>query len=312
MFLKVVFFIFVVALSYMIASECKEKKVLERVNKYISEKNEEYYEDFLRKYEKNKKIKLVEKFNIIYKLNLLISRANLPRNIFINPYSIIFYVILCVLIACKISFSFFKIITLAAISAIPFGIIPIIIIAYISKKQEEKIESCFLNFILQLKNYTKIDNDITTAFKEIETIEPLKSYIKRFNIEIGSGIKFEEAMEHLKEKISIKKFKEFFSNLQYCYLYGGNFSTLIDKSYKTINIIQKEKNKRLEETKSARIVLFILIAMNMFVYVTYIQDNYENYRIMKNSFFGMAILYWNIISMWGLLWLSGQVKKLDY
>ena len=119
-------------------------------------------------------------------------------------------------------------------------------------------------------------------------------------------------MEHLKEKISIKKFKEFFSNLQYCYLYGGNFSTLIDKSYKTINIIQKEKNKRLEETKSARIVLFILIAMNMFVYVTYIQDNYENYRIMKNSFFGMAILYWNIISMWGLLWLSGQVKKLDY
>ena len=78
-------------------------------------------------------------------------------------------------------------------------------------------------------------------------------------------LNFETAIEHLKEKINIFMFKDFFSNVQYCYLYGGNFITLINRSYKSINEIQKEKLKRLEETKSARLVLLILIILNIVI-----------------------------------------------
>ena len=95
-------------------------------------------------------------------------------------------------------------------------------------------------------------------------------------------------------------------------MYGGNFSSLIDKSYKSINEIQKEKAKRLEETKSARLVLLILMLLNIIVYITYVRNDAENYMIMKNSVLGLGILYWNFISMWILIYLSEKVKQLDY
>ena len=44
---------------------------------------------------------------------------------------------------------------------------------------------------------------------------------------------------NFKEKIDIVLFKSFLSNLEHCYLYGGSFTELIDKSYKMIEEIQK-------------------------------------------------------------------------
>ena len=76
--------------------------------------------------------------------------------------------------------------------------------------------------------------------------------------------------------------------------------------------MQKEKTNRMQETRGARMVLIILVILDLFVYFTYINSNYENYRIMKNSVIGNAILYWNFISMWLLILLSYNVKKLDY
>ena len=174
------------------------------------------------------------------------------------------------------------------------------------------IEKIFLNVLLQLKNYTKINNDIIYAMQQIETIEPLQSYINIFLIEINSGIKFEKAISNLKEKIKIQTYKDFLSNLEYCYLYGGSFTVLIDKSYKLISEIQNEKNIRNQETKSARMVLFILIFLNIFVYITNIKNNHDNYIIMQKSIVGNIILYWNFISMWLLILLASKVKKLDY
>ena len=79
-----------------------------------------------------------------------------------------------------------------------------------------------------------------------------------------------------------------------------------------ISEIQEEKKKRIEETKSARIVLFILILLDIIVYVSFIKSNVENYMIMTRSAIGNLILYWNFISMWLLVWISIRVKKLDY
>ena len=224
----------------------------------------------------------------------------------------IFYSFLCFLIIYIIVFDIFKILGLAFIIALPCCTIPFVILNFIVSYKLEKIEKVFLNFLLQLKNYTQISNDVISALKNIETIDPLQSYIDKFNLEINSGIKFEIALEHLKEKISIIKFKEFFSNVQYCYIFGGNFANLIDKSYQTINELQKEKSKRKQETQSARIVLFILMLLDILVYINFVRNDYENYIIMRKSFIGNLILYWNFISMWFLIYLSEKVKKLDY
>ena len=131
-------------------------------------------------------------------------------------------------------------------------------------------------------------------------------------LEVNSGVKIEKAIENLKEKITFQNFKMFFTNIQYCYLYGGNFSELITKNYKIISAIQNEKNHREQETMGARIVLGILIALDLLVYFTFIKDNYENYKIMTGSLLGNMILYWNFISIWLLVFLMHRVKKLDY
>lgn len=312
MFLNIIFFVLVGATIYLTLEKIREEKILAKINNYIEKKNEKYYRNFLNDYEKHKKVKILQKYNLAYKLNVLIEKAAIKRNIFVNPTMIILYGFGIGILVYIIAFEFFKIISLAIIVALPSTIIPIVVLEWVANYNSENLEKTFLNFLIQLKNYAQISNDISSALRQVKTVEPLQSYLEKFNVEINSGIKFETAIEHLKEKISVNKFKEFFSSVQYCYIYGGNFTALIDKNYKIISDLQSEKERRKQETQSARIVLYILIFLNLFVYVTYIKNNYENYMIMQRSFLGMAILYWNFISMWFLIFLAESVKKLDY
>ena len=309
---QLLFFAFLVIAIDMAIELMRENKVLLKINDYIKDKNEKYYDRLLKYYEKNKKVKLKEKLNYFHKINILIDRCELRRGLLINPVSIALLGILCVNVAYIISFQFFEIILLSFVISLPFFYLPFGILNLLAERKEQKIEKVFLNFLLQLKNHTKINNDIVMAMKETKTIEPLEGYVQKFLIEISSGIKFEKAIENLKEKISIEQIKMFFTNVEHCYLYGGSFSELIDKSYQMIGEIQNEKLRRKEETKSARIVLLILIFLDVLVYVSYIQSNTENYMIMRKNILGNLILYWNFISMWLLVLLSIKVKKLDY
>ncbi|MBQ9266840.1 MAG: hypothetical protein IJ217_00915 [Clostridia bacterium] len=310
--MNVILFLAVGLLSYELAKRIVDKKFFSKINNYIMVKNDEYYAELLRYYEKNKKVKLNTKLNVFHKINILIDRASLSRNILINPITILLSCVLSFVGVYMIIKNIFEIPLLSFIISLPALILPIVILSSIASYKEQKIEKVLLNFLLQLKNYTRINNDIIYAFQEVKVIEPLQSYIDKFLLEINRGIKFEIAMEHLKEKIHIKSFLDLLNHIQYCYLYGGNFSELIRKNYETIDEMQKEKAARMQETRGARLVLLILIALDLFVYFTFINSSYENYRIMKNSFVGTVILYWNFISMWLLLLLSHHVKKLDY
>lgn len=312
MVIKILLFFLIAFDAYLLMQKIIELDLLKRINKYLNEKNEKYYEELLKYYEKNKKIKLKSKLNIFHKINIKLDKAGLKRSLFINPITIITLSIGMFFITYGIAFSFFKMMSISLIVSIPTTLLPITIIGFIGSYKLEKIEKVFPNLLLQLKNYTKTKNDIIYAMGEVKTIEPLQSYITTFLIEINSGIKFEKAIQNLKEKVDIESFKNFFSNLEYCYLYGGSFSELIDKNYKMINDIQREKNARIQETKSARLVLFILIFLDLFVYITNIKNNYENYVIMQKTFIGNLILYWNFISIWLLVMLANKVKKLDY
>lgn len=312
MIFNIVLFMLILTSIYLILTLIKENRLLYKINNYINEKNEKYYDNLLKYYDKNKKVKLKERVNYFHRINILIDRCDLKRGLLINPASIIFMGIICVNIAYIISFNFFGIILLSFIISIPFFYLPFEILKIIAEYKEQKVEKVFLNFLLQLKNHTQISNDIVMAMKEIKTVEPLQGYIKKFLIEISSGIKFEKAIDNIKEKIRISQIRMFFNNIQHCYLHGGNFTELIDKSYKIINEIQSEKARRMEETKSARIVLFILIALDVIEYVTYIKSNVENYLVMRKSVVGNMILYWNFASMWLLVLIASRVKKLDY
>lgn len=312
MFLNIIFFVLIATTIYFALDKIREEKILEKINKYIDVKNEKYYRDFLNDYEKRKKVKILQKFNFNYKLNVMIEKAAIKRNVFVNPLMIILCGFLSAIVVYMVAFEFLKIFSLSIIISLPAIFLPVIILEWIANYKSEKLEKTFLNFLIQLKNYVRVSNDIAAAFRQVKTVEPLQSYLDKFNVEINSGIKIETAIEHLKEKISVKKFKEFFSNVQYCYIYGGNFAALIDKNYKIISDLQSEKERRKQETQSARLVLYILIFLNIFVYITYIKNNYENYLIMQRSFLGMAILYWNFISMWLLIFMAESVKKLDY
>ncbi len=310
--MNMILFLAIVWLAYEISKYIIDKKVLSKINNYVMAKNEAYYNELLNYYEKNKKVKLTTRLNLFHKINILIDRAALKRNIVVNPITLIVSSIICFYITFTIIKIIFEIPLLSFIIALPTFGIPLFVLSYIASIKERRIEKLLLNFLLQLKNYTKINNDILYAFEEVKVLDPLQTFIDNFLVEIKSGIKFEIAMEHLKEKIHIKSFKTLLNHIQHCYLYGGNFSELIDKNYYTIAEMQKEKQNRSQETRGARMVLIILVFLDLFVYFTYISSNYENYKIMKNSIIGNAILYWNFISMWLLLLLSYSVKKLDY
>lgn len=310
--MTILLFASIAFLSYEISKKIIDKKLLSKLNNYINIKNDSYYDKLLKHYEKNKKIKLNTKLNVFHKINIMIDRAALNRSIIINPITILLYSVICLFGAYTIVKEIFEIPLLSAIVSFPAISIPFLILHILANYKEQKVERVILNFLLQLKNYTKINNDIVYAFQEVKTIEPLQSYIDKFVFEINRGVKFETAMEHLKEKIHIKSFIELLNHIQYCYLYGGNFSELIKKSYEIIDEMQREKEKRMQETRGARLVLFILVFLDLIVYFTFIKNNNENFRIMRNTIIGNAILYWNFISMWLLVFLSNSVKKLDY
>ena len=299
-------------MSYEIAKRIIDNNTFAKINNYIMNKNEEYYNELLKYYEKNKKVKITTKLNLLHRINIMIDRAGMRRSILINPIMIVIISVIIFFISYVMSEKVFQIKMLSVIISIPTVCLPFFILSTIANYNEQKIEKLLLNFLLQLKNYTKINNDIVYAFQEVRVLEPLQSYVDKFLLEVKSGIKLEIAIEHLKEKIQIKNFRTLLNHIQHCFLYGGNFSELIEKSYQNIGELQKEKAKRMQETRSARLVLIVLIILDLFVYFTFVNNNYENYKIMQDSIIGKAILYWNFISIWLLTILSYNVKKLDY
>lgn len=312
MFIKCILLLLICITCYLITDILITRNVDTKVSRYLKYRSDKYYEDLIKKHEKNKKVKISTKLNLFHKINLLIEKAGFRIGILLNPLTIIVISFITFVICYSIIFSSFKIVSLSFIISIPAILIPILILSFIAENKSKKIEKVMLNVLLQLKNYTQLNNDIIYAFRQIKTVEPLQSYVKKFLVEINSGIKFEKAIENLKEKITFEKFKMVLSNMQYCYLNGGNFTELVDKSYRMIANIQNEKNSREQETMGARIVLVILIILDLFVYFTFIKNNYENYLIMTKSLIGNLILYWNFISIWILFVLIYKVKKLDY
>ena len=196
----------------------------------------------------------------------------------------------------------------------PGFLLPLFFLESVAQRKEDAIEKVLGIYLLQLKNNTKIHNDIIEAFRSVQNncIEPLRTFTKQFLVEVSSGISVEIALENFKDKVNINRFKLFLTNVQYCYNFGGNFTVLLDKTHQLISEIEKEKKNRVQETRSARWVLFILIGLDLFLYFNFIKVQPEYMNIMRSTFLGQIILNSNFLSVCFLLWLSYSVKKLDY
>ena len=160
----------------------------------------------------------------------------------------------------------------------------------------------------------KVNSDIVEALRRIQNnvLDPFSEYTKQLLNEINAGKLPEIALENFAHKIDIEKFSFYINNLRYCHIYGGNITLLTEKTQEIINEAIKQKKKRNKETKSACIVLYILIVIDFYMYFTFINSNVYYLSLINETLVGQMIVNINFVCVWVMIWLSRVIKNLDY
>jgi len=251
--------------------------------------------------------------NVIIKLKNDIERIGVVRSIaFIGILSVISIVIIP--IGYRICLGLFRIKSVALILSVHLGLVPFIVVKELARIKQNKTEEILVHFLTQLSSSLRINNDIVEAFRSIQNIcmEPIRGYVKHFLIEINSGVAVDKALYTLSNRVNIKRFSIYINNLKYCSIYGGDTEGLTKNTAKLIDDLIKERKKREKETKSACIILYGLIVLDLIIYFNMIVSNGNYIVIMRENFIGQVIVNINFISICVLVWLSFFVKKLDY
>ena len=295
------------AFIYLLINNLKNQRIRERIKEKIILNNKNY---------KTRNFNNKNKIGLMDKLYLLMLKTGISENKFlwwISPFTIILFCIILMIISTFIFLPILKLKILTIIFCIPIGFMPIFILFMISDVYEAKLENNIISYIIQLKNQARINNDIIVCFQNTVKYaqKPLSSYINIFLLEVQQGVNLYTAFDNLKSKVNNDKFKQLITNLENCYFNGGNLYTLLEKTQNVFMKLQNERNKRNEDTMSARIVLIILIAISIFIYFKFINFNPDNFNIMINDLFGQIILYFNFLSIWAMLFLIINVKKFD-
>ena len=135
MTLNIILFALIAFTCYLVAEILISKNISKKISKYLKYKSDKYYEDLMKYYEKNKKVKLLSKLNILHKINILIEKAGLQRGILLNPITIILLCIVTFIICYLLVVNSCKIIFLSMIISAPSLIFPIFILSAISEIQ---------------------------------------------------------------------------------------------------------------------------------------------------------------------------------
>lgn len=313
MIIKILLFITININIYYFLQILYEKKMHKKFKEKLLNENEKYVQKMV--YRKNKKY-INEKYKLRDKLYLLLIKTGITENKYlwwVIPETIIFACITLFVFSYLLLINILKLRIATLILCLTISFIPIFLLLVLSDIYEEKLEKNLITYIIQLKNQVRTYNDIILAFKHTASYagKPLETYIKIFIFEVNNGINVSQAFENLKNKVNIDRFKQLITNLESCYINGGSFYDLLDKTQNVFMKVYREKVNRNEQTMSARIVLIILITMSLFVYFNFINSNTENYNIMVNDFIGRIIIYWNFISIWIMVFLIIYVKKVD-
>lgn len=263
--------------------------------------------------EKNKLLSNLLSRNIIIKFKKDMERIGVGRSIaFIGMLSLIS--LLIIPIGYRVCLSLFRIKSVALILAAHLALVPFIVVKELARIKQNKTEEILVHFLIQLSSSLKINNDIVEAFRSIQNIcmEPIRGYVKHFLVEINSGVAVDKALYSLSNKVNIKRFSIYINNLKYCSIYGGDTEGLTKNTARLIDDLIKERKKREKETKSACIILYGLIILDLIIYFNMIVSNGNYIVIMRENFIGQIIVNINFISICVLVWMSFFVKKLDY
>jgi hypothetical protein len=165
--------------------------------------------------------KKVFSFRYIKKLNSLVSETKKIYEINIRFFSIhtmiFFSLIYAILVAC-ISNAILKVPSAALFLSIFSFFIPSYIFKYAIYLKKQKILNSFPTYIINLKNYISVKNDIIMAFKNVIPDKSMSKYIDRFIVSIDNGIQVYDAFETLKKTIDIQIINELFNALYFCYI----------------------------------------------------------------------------------------------
>ena len=234
-----------------------------------------------------------------------------------NTVSVLMLVAIGVIISvitffiCKL---IFPLSSICFIISAPLVFLPFWIIKYIAGIEQSKLEMGLNDFFIQLKSVLKINTDFIEALRRIQkaVMEPFSEYTLQLLREINAGKLPEKALENFAHKVNIKKFSYYINNVRYCQIYGGDVTTLTEKTQDTLSQAIKQKKKRIKETKSVCMILYMLIIIDIYMYFWFIAGNQYYMNIMMESFVGRSILNINFLSIWGIIWLSSIVRKFDY
>lgn len=309
--LQILLYISVFAITYCIIKSVKQKQLYMYIKKKIIFENNKHTEEL-----KNTIISQNGKKRFFNKLQLLLIKTGIKDNTklwWITPTTVIIFCVVLFIVSYLLFISVLKLPILTFLFCFPIACIPIIILLVLSDIYEKNIEENLISFIIQLKNQAQINNDVVTCLKNTVDFvkKPLKTYIRTFLFELEQGINISIAFNELKEKVNLDRFKQLINNIESCYINGGNLYGLLEKTQIVFLKLQNERNKRNEETLSARIVLIILICISIFIYFRFINFNQANFDIMVNNFVGQVILVLNFISIWIMMFLIVYVKKFD-
>lgn len=266
-------------------------------------------------YIKNDIIYKINNISSISKIIYIINKTDLSYKIKgKNIVSIGTYLFISIIISIAIfilTYRYFSLFSIAFIVSVFSFFIPYYIIKYLLYCKKVKIERMFPNYIISLKNYTDVNNDIIEAFKRANVSEPLATYINKFNISIQKGIKIYDAFETLKSNLNMNKITQLISLLQFCYIYGGNYKELLNNFSKIQmkTILQKEKEK--QKIFSAKLVLIILILLNIYILFGFVLTNNEYHNILINTFIGNVILNINILSYIFIIYMFIKLNKME-
>lgn len=253
----------------------------------------------------NMKNKIISKLDIINNFKYIKNKNKkilsiLPNSINLKDTLINYIVFITGILVCIfiyfLSYNFLKVVSASLILGVYGFFFPYVAIDLIYKYNKKKMIIEFPDFLINLKNYTKTDNDIILALKKTKTKGRLKKYIDEFNILVQNGISVYEAFENLKIRIGVSKINELFTALQLCFLNGGDCTNILDKYINIMNKANIQKDKELQENYSSILVLITLIFINIFLFVTFIAQNKTYFMAITNTVIGKSILDVNILS----------------
>ena len=255
------------------------------------------------------------KLSYIKKLTYILNETNLSFKInhtkIVSVAKILILSIIIFVITFIITYKFLNLFLSSLILSIVTLFLPYLIIKYFSYYKKNKILRNFPNYVISLKNYTDVNNDIIEAFRRANVEEPLNTYINKFNVSVQKGIKIYDAFETLKSNINIKKINQFITLLQFCYIYGGDFGNLLDKFSKIQMKTNLQKEKEKQKIFSSKVVLIVLILLNMYILFGFVLTNSEYHDILVKTFIGNVILNINILSYIFIFYMYIKLNKME-